>query len=350
VPELSPLAFISYSRNDSEFALRLAQDLKTAGASVWLDQLDIQPGVPWDNAIETALSKSPVMLLVLSPDSAKSDNVRNEISFALEEGKIIIPVLYMDCTVPLRLQRAQRIDFRADYAHGLASLLTYLKVRNPDPEVLEKAAEGDVQRQVAWQAREAEAQRLRDLNEARQQEEDGRLKAEAEAARLDEKAKVDASTPVRPPASVNAPAASPVNAPPPAPRPPVPPIPPAPQQPQQRPQQLPHARPPASATPDNTTAAISYITILPAIMFLLVAPYKNSAFVRFHSIQCLALAGVEFCGTIVLAIIPGIGRPLLFPFWLAIMVGWIICIVKASKGEWFKLPVIGDFALGQAKV
>jgi uncharacterized membrane protein len=341
VPELSPLAFISYSRNDSEFALRLAQDLKTAGAAVWLDQLDIQPGVPWDNAIETALSKSPVMLLVLSPDSAKSDNVRNEISFALEEGKIIIPVLYMDCTVPLRLQRTQRIDFRADYAHGLTSLLAYLKVRNPDPEVIEKAAEGDVQRQVAWQAREAEAQRLRDLNEARQQEEDGRLKADAEAARLAEKAKSDASIPVRPPAAVAVP--------PPAPRPPVPPIPPAPQQPQVQPHVQPHPRPPASATSDNSTAAISYLTIIPAIMFLLVAPYKNSAFVRFHSIQCLALAGVLFGGTMVLAIIPFM-RLLFFPFELAIMIGWILCIVKASKGEWFKLPLIGEFALGQAKV
>ena len=48
-------AFISYSRDDSEFALRLAQDLKAAAASVWLDQLDIRPGVMWDNAIEDAL-------------------------------------------------------------------------------------------------------------------------------------------------------------------------------------------------------------------------------------------------------------------------------------------------------
>ena len=47
--------FISYSRDDSEFDLRLAQDLKAAGANVWLDQLDIKPGRPWDNAIEDAL-------------------------------------------------------------------------------------------------------------------------------------------------------------------------------------------------------------------------------------------------------------------------------------------------------
>lgn len=332
MPELSPLAFISYSRNDSEFALRLAQDLKTAGACVWLDQLDIQPGVPWDNAIETALSQSPVMLLVLSPDSARSDNVRNEISFALEEGKVIIPVLYMDCTVPLRLQRTQRIDFRADYAQGLASLLAYLKVRNPAPEVLEKAAEGDAQRQVAWQAREAEAQRLRELNAARDQE------AQAEAARAAEKARAETRTQVNPPTPTAPP---PQHFAPPAVRPSVPSM-------ATRPQVRP-GPPPASGTSDNTIAAVSYLTIIPAIVFLALAPYKNSGFVRFHSFQCIALATALFCGNIVLAL-AGIARVLILPFELVVMIAWVVCIVKASRGEWFKLPVIGEFALGLAKV
>jgi hypothetical protein len=33
------VAFFSYCREDSDFALRLAEDLKTAGALVWIDQL-----------------------------------------------------------------------------------------------------------------------------------------------------------------------------------------------------------------------------------------------------------------------------------------------------------------------
>ena len=153
-------AFVSYSREDSEFALRLAQDLKKAGAHIWLDQMDIQPGHPWDNAIEEALMGSPLMLLILSPASAKSENVRNEISFALEQGKTVIPVLYMSCVVPLRLQRTQRIDFRSDYARGLTSLLEQLQVSRPDPTVIQKVVEDDAQRQAAWRARELQAQKL----------------------------------------------------------------------------------------------------------------------------------------------------------------------------------------------
>jgi hypothetical protein len=100
-----PLAFFSYSREDSEFALRLAEDLKAAGANVWIDQIDIHPGEEWDSAVEEAVAKAPRMLLILSPASVKSKNVRNEISFALDENKVIIPVLFRDCTIPLQLHR-----------------------------------------------------------------------------------------------------------------------------------------------------------------------------------------------------------------------------------------------------
>ncbi|MGA1982509.1 MAG: TIR domain-containing protein [Acidobacteriaceae bacterium] len=183
-------AFISYSREDSEFALRLAQDLKAAGADVWLDQLDIKPGHPWDNAIEDALTGAPEMLVILSPASSKSGNVRDEIDFALRAGKIVVPILYVDCAIPLRLGRTQRIDFRADYARGLAHLLEILRVASPDPAVLEKAVADDAQRQTAWQARDAEAQRLRDLSERDQGDrtarEELRSSPQAEAARIQE--------------------------------------------------------------------------------------------------------------------------------------------------------------------
>ena len=100
----APTAFFSYSRANSDFALKLAADLKAAGACVWMDQLDIDPGQEWDSAVEQAVARCPRMLLILSPASVQSRNVRNEIAFALDEQKTIIPVLYQDCTVPLQLR------------------------------------------------------------------------------------------------------------------------------------------------------------------------------------------------------------------------------------------------------
>lgn len=126
MPSDVPSAFFSYCRVDSEFALKLAEDLKAAGANVWMDQLDIEPGTPWDGAVEEALKRSPRMLVILSPVSASSDNVRDEVSFALSKQKRIIPILYRDCDVPFRLARLQHIDFRIDYARGLKALIRTL--------------------------------------------------------------------------------------------------------------------------------------------------------------------------------------------------------------------------------
>lgn len=121
-----PDLFLSYAREDAAFALRLAKDLRAAGVAIWIDQLDIVPGEPWDNAIERALHACARMLIVLSPDSVSSENVKDEIAFALRKQKPIVPVLLQACEVPLRIGRLQHIDFIADYQRGLQRLLSSL--------------------------------------------------------------------------------------------------------------------------------------------------------------------------------------------------------------------------------
>jgi len=81
--------------------------------------------------------------------------------------------------------------------------------------------------------------------------------------------------------------------------------------------------------------------------------------VRFHAFQSIGLTVVWFALWIVITVlrialhvIPLIG--VLFVFVdLAICVGmfiiWLIAVMKASKGEWYKLPFIGDFAEKQAR-
>lgn len=120
-------AFFCYSREDTDFSRRLAGDLKAAGADVWLDRLDIRPGQPWDDAVQDALKSCPRLLLVLSPSSVASQNVLDEVSFAIDERKAVIPVLYRDCQIPMRVRRLQYIDFRTDYQKGLLELLKTLR-------------------------------------------------------------------------------------------------------------------------------------------------------------------------------------------------------------------------------
>ena len=106
--------------------MRLVADLKSKGVNVWLDQLDIRAGVRWDGEVENALDTCKRVLVILSGASVASQNVLDEINFALDEGKAIIPLLKERCRVPLRLRRVQHVDFSEDYGLGLKSLLAAL--------------------------------------------------------------------------------------------------------------------------------------------------------------------------------------------------------------------------------
>src|SRR5271167_4882278 len=69
--------FISYSREsreDSQFALRLAKDLRDDGVPVWIDQLDLQPG----QTVEEILAASAGLFVILSPESANFGQVMRE--------------------------------------------------------------------------------------------------------------------------------------------------------------------------------------------------------------------------------------------------------------------------------
>ncbi len=123
--------FFSYAREDGDFVLRLAKDLRAAGVDLWLDQLDILGGQRWDEAVEAALQACPGMITVLSPAAIASQNCLDEISYALEEEKQVIPVLHQPCAIPFRLRRVQYVDFTAGYAEGLAALARALDVEPP---------------------------------------------------------------------------------------------------------------------------------------------------------------------------------------------------------------------------
>ncbi|MBK8032219.1 MAG: TIR domain-containing protein [Chloroflexi bacterium] len=120
------LVFVSYSRKDAEFVLRLTTELKQHAVPIWLDQFDITLGQRWDVAIENALRQCTHVLAVLSPNAVSSHNVLDEISYAIEEKKVLIPVELADCEIPFRLRRFQRKRFQDSYNRAFVHLLAEL--------------------------------------------------------------------------------------------------------------------------------------------------------------------------------------------------------------------------------
>ena len=114
--------FFSYSRKDKEFALKLALDLKKDGYDVWIDQEDIKAGSEWDVEIENALITCDCVLFIQSEISVASNNVLDEVYYALGKNKTVIPVVISSCETPYRINRLQRVSFIENYNTGLTDL------------------------------------------------------------------------------------------------------------------------------------------------------------------------------------------------------------------------------------
>ena len=108
------------------------------------------------------------------------------------------------------------------------------------------------------------------------------------------------------------------------------------------------SQPAQSGLSDNAAGALAYVTIVPAIVFLIVEPYNRNSYVRFHAWQSIFLGIAAIAIDTVLSVIPVVGW-MLIPFvGLGFLVLWVITLLQALKGKRFKLPLIGDFAEKQA--
>lgn len=115
--------FMSYSRKDKKFAHTLAADLRASGLQVWVDLESIPTGSRWDNEIEQGIDTCDDLLVVLSENSTRSDVVLDEVNYALETKKRVLPILLGECKVPMRLRRLESLRLGTDYQSLLERLL-----------------------------------------------------------------------------------------------------------------------------------------------------------------------------------------------------------------------------------
>lgn len=102
--------FVSYSRRDKELVDRIVRLMFRAAIHVWIDRENIRAGKTWRVQIVEAIDTCDVFILLLSSNSAASDNVRREIDLAHDAGRIVIPVML------------ERVKIPADIRYQLAGL------------------------------------------------------------------------------------------------------------------------------------------------------------------------------------------------------------------------------------
>jgi len=93
----------------------------------------------------------------------------------------------------------------------------------------------------------------------------------------------------------------------------------------------------------NLAAPLSYLLgFITGIIFYIVE--KENKFVRFHAMQSIVVFGFLFVASVILRFMPVLGCILGFLLWIVSVILWIILMIKAYRGEYFKLPVAGDIA------
>lgn len=92
---MKDIVYLSYTRNDSEFASLLANTMLQKHFDVWFDIKNINIGDNINEIIKYGLTKCTAMILLLSESSYSSQYVRNEIEYVLINNKLqkkILPV------------------------------------------------------------------------------------------------------------------------------------------------------------------------------------------------------------------------------------------------------------------
>jgi TIR domain len=96
--------FTSYSRRDTQTVDTIVAKMAQAGISVWIDREAIKAGNTWRVQIVQAIDTCNAFVLMLSPNSAASDNVRKEIDLSQDSGRTIFAVMLEPTKLPAEIR------------------------------------------------------------------------------------------------------------------------------------------------------------------------------------------------------------------------------------------------------
>ena len=117
----------------------------------------------------------------------------------------------------------------------------------------------------------------------------------------------------------------------------------------------------AGSTPltSNVASALAYVLgFITGIVFLVLEPYKNDRFIRFHAMQSILFSAAVIAFSIAWVVLWGIlfdisvslaliALPLRLLISFAIFVFWLFLMYQAYNRREYRIPYIGDFAAKQ---
>lgn len=130
--------FLNYSHRDKVVASQIRLALESEGYQVWGDESEIKGGQDWSSAIEQGITKSDLVVSVISENAKESSWVRQEIAYALQQKKPVIPIKTDSSVPPIMLINYQYISAESNLDMGIKQLIAIL------PKQIEALTEREV--------------------------------------------------------------------------------------------------------------------------------------------------------------------------------------------------------------
>src|SRR5215472_12870221 len=166
--------FISYSRDDLDFADQLDAALNTCGFECLIDRHGISGGEDWKRRLGNLISEGDTVVFVLSPSSARSPICVWEVEEATRLNKRILPIVWRPLggvSPPQPLQDRNYIFFYEEpklpdsgFGTGLAGLVATLNTDFDWPREHTRY----LQRAMEWDAGGRQTDRLLSGNDIRE--------------------------------------------------------------------------------------------------------------------------------------------------------------------------------------
>ncbi len=124
--------YLSYPKHDGEFALRLVDDLQSAGYLLCMDAVSEPGSMAWAAETRRAIRGSGVVILILTPEQGRRTGIRLEGIGAKRRKKPLIVIRRSPGALPRYVQDAAILDGTGPYEALWESLLPLL----PSPAAL----------------------------------------------------------------------------------------------------------------------------------------------------------------------------------------------------------------------
>jgi hypothetical protein len=93
-------AFICYSHKDAEIANAIDDHLRNAGISTFFFANILLPGESFQETVVNIINSSRLIIFLCTPHSIQSNWVKNEVAYAINLGKTVVPIIIDDTELP----------------------------------------------------------------------------------------------------------------------------------------------------------------------------------------------------------------------------------------------------------